>query len=236
MRTYHARRDAAGASADHRVGDVAAPVLLAVGVGQEGQDRLLQLVGGLAGWRDRAGGVRAPLPTQPTPGGRARGRLGVLPWPFQVLVLHHRGDHGNRAPPLPLDLSGACGTQFPCGSTPGGGTRLQAQSFKQALPCQPRRRVVGGGASSPFPGKGLRVLLTGDPGGDPPPSAADEGAPSPCCPFLAASVQLKEQPGEPWPGQKNGGRWRRTGRQAERAAGDGEMLAALSGPEPALDI
>ena len=73
-RPYHAGRDAAGPGADHHVRDLAAPELLAVGVGQEGQGRLLQLVGGLVGWRDTGGGgwgaeVRSPHPAGPPRGG-----------------------------------------------------------------------------------------------------------------------------------------------------------------------
>ena len=48
-RLYHAGGDAAGSCADHHVGDPAAPVLLAVRVGHDGQGGLLQLVRGLEG-------------------------------------------------------------------------------------------------------------------------------------------------------------------------------------------
>lgn len=49
---------AAGPRTDHHVGDPAAPVLLAVGVGHDGQGGLLQLVRGLEGWKDRGAWVR----------------------------------------------------------------------------------------------------------------------------------------------------------------------------------
>lgn len=52
---HHAGGDTAGPGTDHLISDLAAPELLAVGVGQEGQGRLLQLVRGLVGWRDRGG-------------------------------------------------------------------------------------------------------------------------------------------------------------------------------------
>lgn len=49
VRPYHAGGDTAGSGADHHVGDLVAPELLAFIVGQEGQGRLLQLVRGLVG-------------------------------------------------------------------------------------------------------------------------------------------------------------------------------------------
>ena len=58
-RPYHAGGDAAGPRTDHHIGDPAAPVLPAVGVGHDGQGGLLQLLRGLEGWKDRGRGVRA---------------------------------------------------------------------------------------------------------------------------------------------------------------------------------
>lgn len=64
---YRAGGHAAGTRANHHIRDPAAPELHAVGVGQEGQGRLLQLVGGLVGWRDTAGpeGSGPLLPPRP---------------------------------------------------------------------------------------------------------------------------------------------------------------------------
>lgn len=47
--------DTAGPGTDHLVGDLAAPELLAFGIGQEGQGRLLQLVRDLVGCRIAGG-------------------------------------------------------------------------------------------------------------------------------------------------------------------------------------
>lgn len=55
-RPYHAGGDAAGASADHHVGDLVAPEPLAFGIGQEGQGCLLKLFRGLVGCRERGWG------------------------------------------------------------------------------------------------------------------------------------------------------------------------------------
>ena len=67
-RPYHAGGDTAGARTDHGVFDLSAPVFFAVGVGQEGQGRLLQPVRGVGIWKGRVGGQRpySPPPSQPT--------------------------------------------------------------------------------------------------------------------------------------------------------------------------
>jgi hypothetical protein len=62
-RLYHAGRDATGACADHHIGDLGTPGLLALSLGHDGQGSLLQLVRGLEGCRDRGNGVRVPRPT-----------------------------------------------------------------------------------------------------------------------------------------------------------------------------
>lgn len=56
QRPYHAGGHATGPGADHEVGDLVAPELLALGVGQEGQGRLLKPVRAIGIWKDRGGG------------------------------------------------------------------------------------------------------------------------------------------------------------------------------------
>ena len=51
-RSHHAGGSTVSSSADHDVGDVASPGLLALLIGQEGKGSLLQLVGGVGGWRE----------------------------------------------------------------------------------------------------------------------------------------------------------------------------------------
>jgi len=46
--THHARGGPGGSGADHQVGDITAPIITAVGVGQEGQRGLLQQGGGVS--------------------------------------------------------------------------------------------------------------------------------------------------------------------------------------------
>lgn len=86
-RPYHAGGDAAGTSADHHVGDLVAPELLAFGVGQEGQGRLLELVRGLVGCRETGWG-QGFSSHQLTWVPEARSSLEAVT-PCGVLILYH---------------------------------------------------------------------------------------------------------------------------------------------------
>lgn len=127
-----------------------------------------------------------------------------------------------------------CGTRFLSGAAPGSGDLGSSSWLKQSPPCPVRAQR---GACQPpcgrwrgrvsIPGKGGRPSDWGHRRG-PATLGSDEGAASRCCPFLAASVLLKDQPGQPRPGQEDN--------RAEPAAGDGEMRLDSQDPEPDLDL
>lgn len=56
--TYHAGRGAISSSADHEVGDLGAPELLALSLGQQGKSSLLQQGRGISSWNQRTPRVR----------------------------------------------------------------------------------------------------------------------------------------------------------------------------------
>ena len=122
-RPYHAGGDAAGPRTDHHVGDPAAPVLPAVGVGHDGQDGLLQLVRGLEGWKDRGRGVRAQGEEN------SAHQNPAFPW---------RGPPSQRSWVMSTTFQES-GRWFLSSSTPGSASAVPAQLVKQVLPAGPLR-------------------------------------------------------------------------------------------------
>ena len=123
-RQYHAGGDAAGPRTDHHVGDPAAPVLLAVSVGHDGQGGLLQLVRGIEGWKDRGRGVRAQGEETSACWNPALPRCGPPPSRQSWVLSATFQEAGRRS------LSS---------STPGNASALPAQLVKQVLPAGPLR-------------------------------------------------------------------------------------------------
>jgi hypothetical protein len=56
--THHAGRGTIGSSTDHEVGDLGAPELLALSLGQQGKSGLLQQGRGVSSWNQRTPRVR----------------------------------------------------------------------------------------------------------------------------------------------------------------------------------
>lgn len=135
VRPYHAGRDTTGSGADHHVGDLVAPELLALVIGQEGQGRLLQLVGSLVGCGDKAGGIRALHPIS-LPWVRDQGLPGDAASHCVRLVLHHHDDRGYKAPHLPLGPTSIYGTQFLSDDAPGSGD-IGSSTVVQTNPALP---------------------------------------------------------------------------------------------------
>ena len=123
-RQYHAGGDAAGPRTDHHVSDLAAPELFAVGIRQDGQGGLLQLVRGIEGWKDRGRGVRAQGEETSACWNPALPRCGPPPSRQSWVLSATFQEAGRRS------LSS---------STPGNASALPAQLVKQVLPAGPLR-------------------------------------------------------------------------------------------------